>query len=254
MWSKKPHMTIQKSILFLWEGVTVYCGLLSDNALHKHHAAQICFGLDGPFQLMLDGKWVKVQFALLPANHSHQLIGGQGRIFIALLDGAGVIGRAITKTGVTYSAKFTVELPQPPNSIAEAKCYIDKLLTKLPIEEFRSAGPAAIDKRIEAAISFISNHTDQQITAETLASTADLSQSRFLHLFSQHTGLPLRRFVLWRRIISSIDAVIAGDDLTKAAHMGGFSDSAHFSRTFKETFGLSPSIIFKNSRNIQVII
>jgi AraC family transcriptional regulator len=40
--------------------------------------------------------------------------------------------------------------------------------------------------------------------------------------------------------------------LTTAAHEAGFADSAHLSRTFRDTFGLAPSRIFKRSQFIQV--
>jgi AraC-like DNA-binding protein len=36
----------------------------------------------------------------------------------------------------------------------------------------------------------------------------------------------------------AVDRMAAGDSLTAAAHHAGFSDSAHFSRTFHRMFGL----------------
>nr|WP_246849462.1 helix-turn-helix transcriptional regulator [Rubellimicrobium arenae] len=70
------------------------------------------------------------------------------------------------------------------------------------------------------------------------ASVACLSESRFSHLFAEETGLPFRSWVLWRRMMRAMQARGAGASLTDAAHLAGFSDSAHFSRTFMRMFGV----------------
>jgi AraC-like DNA-binding protein len=41
--------------------------------------------------------------------------------------------------------------------------------------------------------------------------------------------------------------------LTEAADAAGFADSAHFSRTFRAMFGLTPSQILKRSKSVQII-
>ena len=64
-------------------------------------------------------------------------------------------------------------------------------------------------------------------------------------------GIPLRRYLLWLRLIEGIKVALKGISLTAVAHEVGFSDSAHFSRSFKEMFGLTPSELFKNSQFIQ---
>lgn len=43
----------------------------------------------------------------------------------------------------------------------------------------------------------------------------------------------------------SVNAIINGVNLTQAAYVGGFADSAHFSKRFKEMFGISPSSALK---------
>ena len=39
-----------------------------------------------------------------------------------------------------------------------------------------------------------------------------------------------------------------GANLTEAAHLAGFADSAHLSRTFRAMFGVAPSLLFKPSQ------
>jgi AraC-like DNA-binding protein len=47
-------------------------------------------------------------------------------------------------------------------------------------------------------------------------------------------------------VVHATRLLAASADLTWAAHASGFSDSAHFSRTFHRTFGLRPSDVFKS--------
>jgi AraC-like DNA-binding protein len=37
--------------------------------------------------------------------------------------------------------------------------------------------------------------------------------------------------------------VQSGNDLTTAAAEAGFADAAHFTRTFRATFGMAPSVV-----------
>jgi AraC-like DNA-binding protein len=74
-----------------------------------------------------------------------------------------------------------------------------------------------------------------------------------MHLFKEQVGVPLRRYLLWHRILAAVDRATQGETLTEAAHASGLADSAHLSRAFREIFGLSPSRVLKNSSFIQVI-
>ncbi len=75
--------------------------------------------------------------------------------------------------------------------------------------------------------------------ADEVASQLSLSESRFLHLFSEKMGIAWRPYLLWRRTICAVGAITKGLSATEAAHVAGFSDSAHLSRTFRSLFGMS---------------
>ena len=64
----------------------------------------------------------------------------------------------------------------------------------------------------------------------------------------EETGLPFRTYVLWRRLMKAVEIRAAGESLTEAAHQAGFSDSAHFSRTFLRMFGVPADTMWLRSR------
>jgi len=54
----------------------------------------------------------------------------------------------------------------------------------------------------------------------------------------EQTGLSFRSYLLWLRITKALGIISEGRTLTEAAHVAGFADSAHFSRTFRRMFGI----------------
>ena len=48
-------------------------------------------------------------------------------------------------------------------------------------------------------------------------------------------------YVVWLRIYDACAALARGASLSDAAYQAGFSDAAHFTRTFRRTFGLAPA-------------
>jgi len=92
---------------------------------------------------------------------------------------------------------------------------------------------------------------EPSITLEEIAAALNLSYHRASHLFTQAIGLPFRSYRQWYKVRFSCWLLWAGESFTAAAHAGGFSDSAHFCRTFRSICGRPPSYFF-NSRFVRI--
>ena len=99
------------------------------------------------------------------------------------------------------------------------------------------------DERILRATAYIQQHLSEPLTLEQVASEVFLSPSRFRHLFVEQTGLALRPYILWRRFLRVWELLMAGESLSSAAHMAGFADAAHLTRTSRRMFGFPPSMM-----------
>ena len=97
------------------------------------------------------------------------------------------------------------------------------------------------DERITAALQGLREHPGKPHALDQVARKANLSPSRFLHLFKAATGVPFRRYRMWMRMGAAVRSMTAGRSLTEAALAAGFASSSHFSAAFREMFGLSPS-------------
>jgi len=113
-------------------------------------------------------------------------------------------------------------------------------------------GLAPIDRRVRAALDYMQSQPIKSVAARELAREVHLSESRLAHLFKQQVGIPVRHYLMWLRLMDAIDCAFAGNSLTYAAAHAGFSDSAHFSRTFHAMFGVQPSLVIQHSQFVQV--
>jgi transcriptional regulator GlxA family with amidase domain len=99
------------------------------------------------------------------------------------------------------------------------------------------------DERIARALKLMRERLSDAIPLSSMAAAVHLSPDRFRHLFMNETGVGFRPYLLWLRLECSLTAYVAGKSLTEAAHIGGFADSAHLSRTFRRMFGIAPASI-----------
>jgi AraC-like DNA-binding protein len=93
------------------------------------------------------------------------------------------------------------------------------------------------------AVAYVDAHLHRQITLDEVARDVCLSPGRLRHLFVEQTGMGLRPYVLWRRFVRAWGLLVTGESVSTAAHAAGFSDSAHFARTSRQTFGFPPSLL-----------
>jgi AraC-like DNA-binding protein len=98
-----------------------------------------------------------------------------------------------------------------------------------------------LDERITRVLRYIRQNIHERISAASLAGEIHLSETRFLHLFREQVGAPLRQYILWQRLAAATRLFVEGRSLKEAAFEAGFSDPAHFSRTFQQMFGAQPS-------------
>lgn len=120
------------------------------------------------------------------------------------------------------------------------------------IEQVDGHSQAFADLRVTKAIAMIKESALENRAVDSIASDLNLSVPRLSQLFKQVTGVPIRRYRLWHRMFLTASKMAFGMSLTEAAVSSGFSDSAHFSRVFKEIAGVKPSIIL-STRNQTII-
>lgn len=129
---------------------------------------------------------------------------------------------------------------------AQLRHLSDGMLGALCGASQQRAPPAevALDQRVERVLQEVRAASARGVVPlQELAEVACLSPDRLTHLFREQTGLSIKRYLLWSKIRRAVQMMVSGRPLTEIALAGGFTDSAHMSRTFQRYFGLPPSFL-----------
>ena len=242
-------------ILF-WRGGSLWIGLAGEpSGFHAHHAVQLTLPFPGGrvrFQSP-SGRWTNYSAALVVADQPHAFEArGQlvAQIFVEpeSLDGR-QLQRRCGDEGIVALPAGALEQQTAGLATAYERRASDAALiasARAAIATLSGAIPEPKndpDARITRALELIRERLGEKIPLTAAAAAVHLSPDRFRHLFMRETGLGFRPYVLWLRLECSLAAYVAGQTLTEAAYIGGFADSAHFSRTFKSMFGITPASV-----------
>lgn len=223
------------------EGYAVFLGSTGDNDVHAHHAVQLVVALGSEFALWTQrhGHSTSV-VAVIGTDEPHLLVPSENSVALLYLEGESVAGRALNALAAESSPgdldsanEQLVEIIEHSNGAAVVGLITSAL--GRPV----SSSP---DASLSALIETLSVDEFETMTMPAFAQRLGVSTSRFMHRFRALTGMPVRAYLRWRRLQLALRFVLDGNDLTDAAHRAGFADAAHFSRTFREHFGLSPSL------------
>lgn len=237
---------VMKPNVWIKAGIVIIYGSSIDASPHRHHAIQLAWPRGG-YSCKLDNSEISTP-AIIDSNIEHQLQIDEG--WILLVEPTSEFGVALSKKLAGRPSKV-FKVPSPTFEYTE---HIDDLTVLLsPLfdglglsNQFPRINESQItDHRIKALLHELNQCLDGRCLkpsnwrASDVAQKLALSESRFLHLFSKELGIPWRPYLLWCRMICAVRAILNGDSATDAAHMAGFSDSAHLSRTFRKTFGMT---------------
>jgi AraC-like DNA-binding protein len=242
-------------ILF-WRGGSLWIGLAGEPAgFHAHHAVQIALPFPGGRVQFRSpsGSWTSYSAALVTANQPHAFEARAQLVAQIFVEPESLEGRQMQRhhrdEGIVALASESLEQQIVGLAAAYEKRAGDTALIALAraaIAALSGAIPETTklpDARIARAVELIRERLGNPIPLSAMAAAVHLSPDRFRHLFTKETGVGFRAYLLWRRLECSLAAYVAGETLTEAAHIGGFADSAHFSRTFRRMFGIAPASV-----------
>lgn len=244
-----------KNELVMARDRALYLGELPATGMHCHPCPVLLLGLSG-------------RFALHQAQHGHTTTHTASSAVVAagvehLLDPQGeCVALIYLEPDAPPARALTARLAQNGGVLWEPCAKVrqrslthdrlrhfdlDALLTR-PLPP-----PCAMEPRVQNALQALRLHAGDGVSRASAAARLHLSASRFNHLFSEHAGVSFRRYKVWCQLRAAIGALAAHQRLTDAALEGAFTDGSHFSRQFRNTFGMTPSSVLRPLRTVTLL-
>jgi AraC-like DNA-binding protein len=223
---------VGRPLLTIGRGWAVYVGPVEPGRPHRHQAAQLAWCPEG--SLTLEGAWdvLTAPGHFLPAGGPHRLVASEV-VRMVFLDPA-IAG---VKTSQPTSA-----VPLTAVQAALLEGHLQRWTQGPGMSTLQDRPvPIAEDPRWVALLDWLEQALEGRVRVEDAAAAVGLSSSRFMHWFADVAGLPFRAYVRWLRLQGAVRVLAGGATLTEAAHLAGFADSAHLTRTFVATFGVRPA-------------
>ncbi|MFN4355103.1 helix-turn-helix domain-containing protein [Parvibaculum sp.] len=218
------------------EGWAVYRGRTDANAPHRHAAIQIAAGRDAGIAMRSDRTVLEARAIVIPPMVRHEFLSARGEVTALYVEAELPLGRALRRrfgeaiSPLPESLAASLSTADPENAIIELSAFLD------------IAAPEALDPRLTASLAFLRNEPGERGAIGAAAKAAGLSAQRLRELAQAELGVALSQSLLWQKLGRASRAIAAGATLAEAAASGGFSDQAHFSRTMRRMFGVTPGV------------
>lgn len=236
-----------------------YAGLLGKPQKRLLGGLNIYAATRGKLELTIDGGAPRhTDIAIVPPFTTHSISSEHPLVACLLIEPETVDRealRALAATADEPSGRRIAErirlaydaLQQVPWTDGFATADFDRLFFDAPLPRRR------LDRRVAATTARLQRHLDDACGAPHYAEAADLSVSRFLHLFKDETDVRFRALRAWKRARNLLHFVNQEVNFAHLALDIGYPDSTHFSHSIRRFYGLQPREIFSGSRRLEII-
>ena len=228
-----------------WPSAMIVWGPGFTTASHRHHCVQLVMAMRGTLLIRSksDDPWMRCGAALVQPDAAHEVDARDSTVLIGFVDSESELGAALSERiegGICCISE---------GEVARWRAALGRFPTEARVERWVRTQLLHRRRpiRIHPGVSLVLKHLREKLgishdfSLKTLAGISGLSQSRFMHVFTESTGVPLRPYVLWLRLQRACCDLMAGASVTAAAHSAGFSDAAHLTRTFRRMLEMTPT-------------
>ncbi|PTY37627.1 AraC family transcriptional regulator [Saccharospirillum sp. MSK14-1] len=122
---------------------------------------------------------------------------------------------------------------------SQAVLYLTELMQHLAQQPLLQ--PTLVPDQLRQLADYLDEHAASDLSLDELCALSGYSAGYLIRAFKQHFGLTPHAYVVNRRIQLGQQALKAGTPIAEAALDTGFSDQAHFQRTFKKLVAATPN-------------
>src|SRR5262245_41633977 len=229
----------------VWPAAMIVWGPGFVTAGHSHHSVQLIMAMRGNLLVRGSSKdaWRKCGAVLVRPDAIHEVDARDTTVLIGFVDTESELGTALRER-IDHDISLISE-----HEVANWRAALGTRLTQTHVELWvrtqllHRRRPVRIHPRVSRVLKYLREKLGRSddFSLKTLAGISGLSQSHFMHVFTESVGVPLRPYILWLRLQRAACDLMDGASVTSAAHNAGFADAAHLTRTFRRMLGMTPT-------------
>lgn len=199
-------------------------------APHSNPVPNVIMGVDGSLSVASANERVSGDILFIRPGVEHSVYCGPGGFNVVYLD------------GLQYSdiGPFARQL-HPDEERVAGDVMQQKSGAANELRARLSVRGDEVSERLGLIIADLISEPMVRMTQFELAERLKLERTSALRAFRVATGQTFRRFKQWSALQHATRQIAAGELVRTAAMDAGFADTAHLSRTFRMSFGLSPA-------------
>lgn len=235
--------------------------------VHYHSCYQIVVSTRATFDSVIEEQpYHNLKGFIINKYTRHSCTAPEGSFLVYYIESRSLLGKQLKSAlgpnnfiniervlSAEQLAKLAADFSTKPPP-AELRRLSDDVLGDILNSMVTPVASEATDHRIVSAVDYIHTHLHESIALDDVAQHIHLSPERTRHLFLEQIEIPISQYIVWKRIKAVLIAVIKEKQtFFEASLRYGFTDQSHFNRFFRRMFGISATVILKNSRFVQFV-
>jgi len=230
----------------LWPAAMIVWGPAYASSGHAHHCVQLVLVLHGNLRVRGQGTaWVTCGAVLVRPDAHHEVEARDRTVLIAFVEPESDLGAALDERLKQDITPISTGEVARWRAALRGGAHLSRSRVEMWVRKDLLHGRKApkIHPGVRRALRSLRGQlgNPKVVSLTNLAKIAGLSRSRFMHVFTESIGVPVRPYILWLRLQRASGLLMRGVSITEAAHSAGFSDAAHLTRTCRRMLGSTPS-------------
>ena len=213
--------------------------------VHSHPVVEIINAIEGHFSIESNNKaFENLKFAIIDSNTKHKITSQESKLKLLMIESHNFLFSEFLHNKKIKTESGIFAKSNLPN---RSKLFSD-ILNYAKTNDLKIVK----DERINLSLKLIGeNDISYKNLIPTLTSKVCLSDSRLSHLFKEHIGVSIKKYLIWNKLKMAINNYLSSENnLTNVSIESGFFDQAHMINSFKSILGVNPSKAY-NSRTLQ---
>ena len=241
----------------LWPAAMLVWGPGYRSSEHKHHCVQLVMALKGKLRARSGPrrKWIQCGAILVKPDAPHEVEAVDMNVLLAFVESESNLGAVLlAKLGSDLSIVPDSTVAQWRRSLGNPK-RLDARRVEVWVQQRLLLGRRMprLHPGVRKALQTMREEigTGGDFSLSRMAQVAGLSPSRFMHVFTEAVGVPLRPYILWLRLQRACGELMRGASTIAAAQQAGFADGAHLTRTVRRMLGMTPREIIQRRPKVR---